>query len=134
MSRLAQVTISVKAHVIMHVPLESECRPCGNTHCVRAQIVLRLAMSYVVACTVSVEGTVEEAIKLVRVMDGVDQCTVGFVPRVLMSLPAVKNQMNKFVQVTELYHDSDNTYKKDKSYKNCGIAWVITLDDEGQNE
>eukprot|EP00977_Amphora_coffeiformis_P026837 scaffold31040_cov214-Amphora_coffeaeformis.AAC.1 len=91
--------------------------------------VLRL-----VACTVSVEGTVEEAIKLVRVMDGVDQCTVGFVPRILMSLPAVKNQMNKFVQVTELYHDSNNTYKKDKSYKNCGIAQVITLDDEGQNE
>eukprot|EP00977_Amphora_coffeiformis_P015908 scaffold4786_cov198-Amphora_coffeaeformis.AAC.20 len=80
------------------------------------------------------EGTVEDAIKLVKVVHGVDQCTVGFVPRVLMTLPAVKNKMNKFVQVSELYHESDNTYKRDKAYKNCGMARVSTLDEEGQNE
>lgn len=91
--------------------------------------VLRL-----VACTVSVNGTVEEAIKVVKVVEGVDQCTVGFVPRVLMNLPAVKNQLNKFVQVSELYHASTNGYKRDKSFKNCGMARVSTLDDEGQNE
>eukprot|EP00977_Amphora_coffeiformis_P014062 scaffold3846_cov108-Amphora_coffeaeformis.AAC.10 len=82
----------------------------------RLRLVMRL-----VACTVSVDGAVEEAIKVVKVVDGVDQCTVGFVHHVLMSLPAVKNHVNKFVQVSELYHDSDNTYKKDKSYKNYGM-------------
>eukprot|EP00977_Amphora_coffeiformis_P016010 scaffold4849_cov153-Amphora_coffeaeformis.AAC.6 len=47
---------------------------------------------------------------------------------------AVKNHVNKFVQVSELYHDSNNTYKKDKSYKNCGMARVSILDEEGQKE
>eukprot|EP00977_Amphora_coffeiformis_P020686 scaffold8374_cov175-Amphora_coffeaeformis.AAC.125 len=102
-----------------------EC--CGEE--VEVGDILRL-----VACTVSVDGAVEEAIKVVKVVDGVDQCTVGFVPRVPMSLPAVKNQVNKFVQVSELYHDSNNTYKKDKSYKNCGMARVSILDEEGQKE
>eukprot|EP00977_Amphora_coffeiformis_P015470 scaffold4511_cov171-Amphora_coffeaeformis.AAC.36 len=111
----------------------SNGRCCTIHHCCGEEVevgdVLRL-----VACTVSVDGAVEEAIKVIKVVDGVDQCTVGFVPRVLMSLPAVKNHVNKFVQVSELYHDSDNTCKKDKSYKNCGMARVSTLDKEGQNE
>ena len=100
---------------------------CGKE--VEVGDVLRL-----VACTVSVDGVVEEALKLVRVLDGVDQCTVAFVPRVLMSLPAVKNHINKFVQVSELYKESENSYKRDKSYKNCGMAKVSTLDEEGLNE
>ena len=111
----------------------SNGRSCTLHECCGEEVmvgdVLRL-----VACTVSVEGTVEEAVKLVKVVEGVDHCTVGFVPRVLMSLPIVKNQMNKFVQVSELYHDSENTYKRDKSYKNCGMARVSTLDEEGQKE
>ena len=100
---------------------------CGQD--VNVGDVLRL-----VGCTVSMEGRVEDAVKLVKVVDGLDLCTVAFVPRVLMSLPAVKNQMNKFVQVSELYRDSDNTYKRDKSYKNCGMARVSTLDEEGMKE
>ena len=91
--------------------------------------VLRL-----VGCTVAVDGVVEEALKLVKVVDGIDCCTVGFVPRALMNLSSVKNQVNKFVQVSELYKDSPNGYKRDKSYKNCGMARVSTLDEEGQNE
>lgn len=100
---------------------------CGQD--VEVGDVLRL-----VKCSVSVDGVVEEAVKLVKVVDGVDQCTVAFVPRVLMNLPAVKKQLNKFVQVSELYDSSTSTYKKDKSYKNCGMASVATLDEEGQNE
>ena len=88
---------------------------CGKS--VEVGDVLRL-----VKCSVSVDGTIEEAVKLVKVVEGVDWCNVAFVPRVLMSLPAVKNQMNKFVQVAELYHISDNSYKRDKAYKNCGMS------------
>ena len=88
----------------------------------------------VVPCTVAVDGVVEEALKVVKVVEGVDSCTVGFIPRVLMSLPAVNKHVNKFVQVSELYKDSSNGYKRDKSYKNCGMARVSTLDEEGQNE
>jgi len=52
---------------------------------------------------------------------------LAFVPRVLANLPVVKKQINKFVVVGELYDDSPNKYKKDKSFKNCGMASVVTL-------
>ena len=82
-------------------------------------------------CVVSVEGSIEEAIKLVKVNIGVDQCTIAFVPCVLANIPAVKKQMNKFAQVTELYEYSNNLYKRNKSYKNCGMAAVVTLSKDG---
>eukprot|EP00977_Amphora_coffeiformis_P005667 scaffold1190_cov142-Amphora_coffeaeformis.AAC.4 len=83
-------------------------RCCTIHHCCGEEVEVGNVLQ-LVACTVSVDGAVEEAIKVVKVVDGVDQCTVGFVPGVLMSLPVVKNHVNKFVQVSELYHDSDNT-------------------------
>eukprot|EP00977_Amphora_coffeiformis_P024177 scaffold15108_cov180-Amphora_coffeaeformis.AAC.53 len=111
----------------------SNGRSCSIHECCGEDVmvgdVLRL-----VACTVAVQGVVEEAIKAVKVVEGIDQCTVGFVPRAFKDLPAVKNQLNKFVQVCEVYKDSPNGYKRDKSYKNCGMARVTTLDEEGQNE
>jgi len=53
---------------------------CGEE--VTIGTILRL-----VKCTVAVDGTVEEAVKCVRVIEGIDGCTVGFVPRVLMKCP-----------------------------------------------
>ena len=95
---------------------------CGDE--VTIGTILRL-----VKCTVSVNGTIEEAVKCVKVTNGIDGCTVAlaFVPRVLANLPVVKKQINKFVVVGELYDDSPNKYKKDKSFKNCGMASVVTL-------
>ena len=118
---------------IVGLQSSSNGRSCTLHECCGEDVmvgdVLRL-----VPCTVLVDGVVEEAIKLVKVSSGLDQCTVGFVPRALMGLPAVKNQTNKFVQVTELYYESNNSYKKDKSYKNCGMAKVTALDETGQME
>eukprot|EP00977_Amphora_coffeiformis_P017062 scaffold5479_cov199-Amphora_coffeaeformis.AAC.1 len=77
----------------------SNGRSCTLHECCGEEVVVGDVLR-LVACTVSVDGAVEEAIKVVKVVDG----------------------------------DSNNTYKKDKSYKNCGMARVSILDEEGQKE
>jgi hypothetical protein len=37
----------------------------------------------------------EEAIKMVKVVDGTDTCTVGFVPRAFARLEGIKKMVNK---------------------------------------
>ena len=69
-----------------------------------------------VPTVVEVEGVVEEAIKFVRVLDGVDCCNVGFVPRVQATLKSVKDAVDSFVIVVELYSLSENKYKKIRKY------------------
>ena len=102
-------------------------RCCGEE--VKLGTILRL-----VKCTVTVDGVAEVAVKCVLVNEGIDGCTVAFVPRVLAKLPIVQKQLNKFVVVTDLYDQSPNKYKKDKSFKNSGMAAVVTLDEEGREE
>jgi len=87
-----------------------------------------------VKCTVSVDDQIEEAVKCVLVTNGLDGCTVAFIPRVLAKLPVVQRHINKFVVVTDLYDDSPNLYKRDKSFKNCGMAAVVTLEEDDQAE
>ena len=101
---------------------------CGDA--VEVGDVLRL-----VPCVVTINHETEEAIKVVKVVDGVDTCTVAFVPRVQSSLPGVKGHTYKFVQVIELYSKSDSPYKRSKSQSNRGMARVSLLDpEEGRNE
>ena len=69
-----------------------------------------------------------------RVIEGMDGCTVNFVPRVLSKLPVVQKHINKFVIVVDLYEDSPNLYKRDKSFKNCGMASVVTLNEDDHAE
>jgi hypothetical protein len=85
--------------------------------------VLRL-----VRTTVTVKGVVEPAVKLVKIIDGVDCCVVGFIPRLQMSLAKVEGNINKFCMVKELYSTSDNSYKRGLSCKNMGMAGVVLLD------
>ena len=101
---------------------------CGES--VEVGDVLRL-----VECVISYNGVNEIAVKCVKVMDGHDTCTVAFLPRVLASLPKVQQHLNKFVQVSELYNDSKNTYKRAKSQANHGMASVeMLLEDSGRIE
>lgn len=62
-----------------------------------------------VKTVVSVNKELEEAVACVKVVDGVDSCTVGFVPRVFAGTDRVKDHINKFVMVKELYEDSLNS-------------------------
>ena len=101
---------------------------CGES--VGVGDVLRL-----VECVVEHNGMNERAVKCVKVIDGHDTCTVAFVPRVAMNLPKVQQHLNKFVQVSDVYIGSKNTYKRSKSEANYGMAAVeLLLEDAGRME
>lgn len=118
------------------VRLESPTNGCSCTihDCYGRHVdnenVLRL-----VKTMISVDGQVEKAIACIKVVDGVDTCVVGFVPRVLAGGGRVVAHVNNFVQVKELYECSNNTYKRSKSKKNFGMASVCFLDENvGRNK
>lgn len=101
---------------------------CGEY--VKEDDLLRL-----VKCVVEVKkDQVEEAVKLVKIADGAESCTVAFVPRVFANDPKVIRNIGKYVQVIELYQDSDNTHKRRLSGQNYGMASVVFLDDIPINE
>jgi hypothetical protein len=80
-----------------------------------------------VKTVVDIGEVTEEAIKLVKIIDGMDGCTIGFVPRVQSKLPNVMQNVNKFCIVTELYHACSSSYQKKKGQKNQGMAGAILL-------
>jgi hypothetical protein len=87
-----------------------------------------------VRTVVDIDGRTETAIKLVRIVDGYDGCTVGFVPRVHSRLRKVVDCLDKFAVVQELYSSSNNSYKREKSAKNRGMASACLLDYIPRNE
>jgi hypothetical protein len=76
-----------------------------------------------------IAGIPEPAIKLVKLVDGADGCTVAFVPRVQDFLPKIVANVKRFCVVKELYADSDSRYKRARSYRNMGMAGVVLLDE-----
>ena len=101
---------------------------CGEA--VAVEDVLRL-----VTTVVEVEGKQETAVKCIKVVNGIDGCTVAFFPRVEAFLPKVKSHINRFVQVKELYDQSISNYKQRKSHMNLGMAAVVILhEDFGRDE
>ena len=78
--------------------------------------VLRL-----VECVVTVNNVTKRAIKCVKVINGVDTCTVAFVSCVIAKLEHVLAHLNKFVQVVELYGKAENLFKWSKSHCNLGM-------------
>ena len=101
---------------------------CCGEH-VKVGDLLRL-----VKCVVTINGVVEEAIKCVRIVDGSDSCSVAFVPRFLARTDMVVSNIGSFVQVLELYHESESAYKKKKSHSNKGMAACIFLSSIPQAE
>jgi hypothetical protein len=83
---------------------------------------------------VNIDGRTESAIKLVRIMDGCDGCNIGFVPRVQSRLRKVVDCLDKFAVVRELYSSSNNSYKREKSSRNRGMASASLLDYIPRNE
>ena len=110
-------------------------RTCTAHECC-GRIVVKGSVIRLVECIVERDGNDELAVKCVLVnADGVDTCTVGFVPRIYVQQGKVKDHLNKFVVVKELYNNSDNTYKRSVSHRNLGAAAASFLDEnEGRNE
>ena len=70
---------------------------------------------------VDIEGKVEEAVKVVRIRDGTESCTVGFLPR-NVATTRKDEFIGKFAQIIELYDKSDNEFMVRKSIRNKGMA------------
>ena len=83
------------------------------------------------ATQVNINGESEPAIACVLVDRRVDTCTVAYVPRMMADQAMVKQHINKFVMVVELYNDSPSTYKRSKSHQNLGMASVTMLTEDG---
>jgi hypothetical protein len=96
-------------------------KTCGKD--VEVGSLLRL-----VRTVVDINGETESAIKLVKIVDGVDGCTIGFVPRVQSRLPKVVDCLDRFAVVRELYSSSKCSYKREKSIQNRGMASATLLD------
>ena len=64
---------------------------CGEH--VKINDILRLK-----ECIVEVNNTLEPAIKLVKIAEGSETCTVAFIPRIYYSLPKVRNGINGTLQ------------------------------------
>jgi hypothetical protein len=94
---------------------------CGEA--VKLGDILRLKNT-----VVTINGAAEEAVKLVKIDNGMETCTVAFIPRVLARLPKVQMQIGKTVQVVELYKDSGNSQKRLMSHQNKGMASAVFVD------
>jgi hypothetical protein len=72
------------------------------------------------------DGKMEEAIQAVCLLDGMETCIVGYLPRHI-----VHTRRDKFIEkdakIIELYENSDNPVKRRKSNQNFGIASFVFL-------
>jgi hypothetical protein len=82
---------------------------------------------------VDVDGSTEDAIAAVRILDGTQTCIVGFLPRSIVKRRGGEFP-TKYAQIIELYAESDNPVLRRKSNMNFGIASFRMLDDIQQQE
>ena len=94
---------------------------CGLS--VQVGDILRLRQS-----VADINGEPELAIKLVKIVDGMEACTVAFIPRMQTRLPYVREQIGRFCMVTELYRYSANTMKIAKENTLLGGGIAVLLD------
>jgi hypothetical protein len=102
---------------------------CQHTTCgmhVSVGDVLRLLH---VVVRIREEGQPEDAIKMVKIIDGTEACCVGFVPRPFAKTERIKKMIGKCCIVIELYDNAVNPYKRRLSKRNYGVASCIFIDD-----
>jgi hypothetical protein len=114
---------------IIGLHLCSEGRSCTmHSHCgmhVQVGDILRLVHMVV---TIRQGGQPEDAIKLVKIVEGNETCTVGFIPRAFAKQPRISLRVADFCMVLEVY-DHSNKYKQLLSKKNNGVASCMFLHD-----
>lgn len=113
---------------VVGLRMNSNGRLCCQHKCcgkyVKVGDVLRLKRTYV-----TINNKTEDAIKLVKIADGSDTCTVGFLSRDLIRKPSVLAKLDKFCMVTELYRHSKTPEKMDLDRRCKGAAGCVFLDD-----
>ena len=94
-----------------------------------------------VKCAVEHNSKVKEAIKCIKVIDGVDTCTVACLPWNCLAPPKVQNHIDKFVQMVELCGHSKNAHKLTKPVPiaalhplNCWTRTKATMNEQNMND
>jgi hypothetical protein len=108
----------------------SQGRYCTmHSHC--GKHVLEGDILRLVGCVmqVSEEKEPEAAIKLVKIIDGTEACTVGFIPRAYATMEKIQKKIGTYCFVLELYDISKNKYKRRLSKRNYGVASCIFIDE-----
>jgi hypothetical protein len=95
---------------------------CGMSLCVGD--VLRLKETIA-----KIDGFDTYAVKLVRIDDGIEGCTVAFVPRLQLICAKIARNINQFCVVKELYQNSSYNFLRLKSHRNLGMAGVVLLNE-----
>ena len=70
----------------------------------------------------NINGSIQEAIKFVSIRDFTEACTVGFSAKATHKRLEENGYINRFVEVTELYEFSSNSFHRRKSHMNKGMA------------
>ena len=106
---------------------------CMHSHCGMHVIVGDVLRLVHVVVTATEGNEPENAIKLVKIVDGTESCTVAFVPRAFARLERISSKIGDFCVVLEVY-DTSNKYKQLLSKKNFGMASCLFLHDVPRNE
>lgn len=103
-------------------------RTC-NEHAVCGEHLHQGDICRLIRCNVLIEGTPEESIKVVKVVEGRDMCMVGFVPRSFQAMERVYSHIDGLIRINEIYKDSTNVYKQRLAKNNKGMASASLLDE-----
>jgi hypothetical protein len=99
-------------------------RSC-NMHRVCGEHLVAGDMIQLVPTKVKIQGSEveeEDAIKVMKIVDNTQGCTVGFIPIVQSRIVTRRGQHRSFAMVNDIYRYSLNTYKVVKSERQCGMA------------
>jgi hypothetical protein len=78
----------------------------------------------------TVDGREEDAVKLVKISDGVEGCTVAFIPRLtIIQTATVRRNLEQFCVVKSIYEKSSSNFCRQKSFRSRGMAGVVLLND-----
>ena len=108
---------------------------CGNGRCCSRhlncgeQVIVGDIMRLQRCIDDSYEGGVEPAVACVLLRGGSETCRVAFVPRVFINSKIVRDNIDRHIQVTEMFRASPNSAKRRKDFLNCGVAGIVFLDE-----
>jgi hypothetical protein len=100
-------------------------RSCERHTCCGESVILGDILR-IKRTVVTINGSLDDAIKFVSIVDGCEKCTVGFVSKALFSNMSALT--DKFVEVVEFYGTSPNSFKRRKSNSNKGMALCRLVD------
>jgi hypothetical protein len=81
-------------------------------------------------CNIMIQNVATEAIKVVKVVNGLDACMVGFVPRSFQSMERIYSHVGQLIIIDEIYKESANPYKQRLDKNNRGMASASLVDED----